>query len=322
MNVTLLATGGTIASTDADGGATPSKRGRELLDAVPELQEYAAFDVEEPVRVPSYEMDATSLETIGDRVRSLDERGDVDAVVVTHGTDTMEETAYYVDVAVQPGTPVLLTGAQRRPDERGSDGPRNLLTAVRAARAFVDRDGSGTFVAFDESVHAAKTATKTHTSRLDAFDSVPAGPVATVDREGVAVTRPPRSETDPVPGTSLDANVFTVKSGSCVTGDLLDAAVERGADGLVVEGTGLGNVTAGVGAAIERAIDGGVPIVVASRCLAGRTSPVYGGEGGGRTLHDHGAILAGDLPAHKARLRLALALDADDDTEAVRGAFD
>lgn len=341
MNVTLLSTGGTIASTDAEGGPKPTQTGEELLESIPELESHATLSVEDGAQVPSYEMDAETLERIGERVAELDDDPAVDAVVLTHGTDTLEETAYYLDVAVQPGTPVFLTGAQRRPDEVSPDGPRNLLTAIRAAAAFVDRGpggtddeetvARGTFVAFNGEIHSARTVTKTHTSALEAFHSRTTGPVATVDRGGVVVHRPPRSETRPIAATSLEASVFTIASGSCVTGDLLEAALERGADGLVVEATGLGNVTAELAGAVRDAIDAGVPVVVTSRCLEGRVVPVYGGEGGGERLREYGAIFGDGLTAQQARLRLALALEAvdhadgddsnADDVDAIREAF-
>ena len=322
MHVTVLSTGGTIASTGGSEGATPTRGGEELVAAVPALEDYADVTTEQVAQIPSFEMDADTLEAVGRRVRELDRDASVDAVVLTHGTDTMEETAYYLDIALRPETPVFVTGAQRRPDEYSPDGLSNLLTAVRAAEAFHDADASGVFVAFDEAVHAARAVTKTHTSKLNAFRSVDTGPVARVDREGVVVHREPTSETVHVPTASLDATVHTIKSGSGVTGEVFEAVLDRGVDGVVVEATGLGNATAGIGTAVEEAVREGVPVVVASRCLEGRTAPVYGGVGGGARLREYGAVFAGDLPAHKARLKLRLALTAYDDGEKVRRAFD
>lgn len=321
MNVMLLSTGGTIASTDEESGARPTQSGEQLLEAVPELESYAELSIEDITQVPSYEMDAETLETISERVQELDIDPAVDAVVVTHGTDTMEETAYYLDVTVQPDIPVFLTGAQRRPDEVSPDGPNNLLTAVRAGSAFAERDAGGTFVAFNEQIHSARSVTKAHTSALGAFCSRNAGPVATVGRGGVVVHRPPHSETRPIDATSLEATVFTVTSGSAVTGELVAAALERDTDGLVVEATGLGNVTAGLAEAIRDAIEMGVPVVVTSRCLEGRVTPVYGGDGGGQRLREYGTIFADDLSAQQARLRLSLVLEAFDDADAIREAF-
>lgn len=321
MNVAVLSTGGTIASTSDDGGATPTKSGEELVDAVPELGEYANVTVEQVAQIPSFEMDADTLERVGDRVAALDEDPSVDAVVLTHGTDTIEESAYYLDAAVAPTTPVFLTGAQRRPDELSPDAPANLRTSVRAAVEFVDRDCGGVYVAFDETVHAARHVTKTHTSKLGTFESPGSGPVATVDRAGVHLTRQPMSETPTLPATSLAPDVYTVKSGTAVGGDLLAAALERDADGVVVEGTGLGNVTAELGELVAEATDR-LSVVVCSRCQEGFVTPVYGGSGGGETLDAHGALFAADLPAHKARLTLTLALSAYDDRAGIREVFE
>ncbi|MFH5798036.1 asparaginase [Haladaptatus sp. CMAA 1911] len=308
MNVTVLGTGGTIASTDRDTGAVPTERGSALVEEIPALADYGDVSVEQVAQIPSYEMTAETLETVGERVAELDADSETDAVAVTHGTDTMEETAYYLDATLQPDTPVLLTGAQRRPDERSSDGPANLVTAFAAARAFADGGHGGTYVAFDEAVHSARFATKYHTSALDAFSSPGVGPVATHDRNGIRILRRPASETAHIPDGTLDPTVFVVGSGAGVDDRLGEAALEAGADGLVVNGTGLGNVTASLGEFVESTVRDGTPVVVTSRCVAGRTSPVYGGSGGGETLRAAGALFAEDLPAGKTRLKLSLAL--------------
>jgi len=320
MEIVVLGTGGTIASTSGEDGPTPAKSGEELVSAVPEVATYASVTVEQVAQTLSFEMDAATLESIAVRVAYLDDDPGVDAVVLTHGTDTLEETAFYLDAAVALETPVFLTGAQRRPDELSPDGPANLLTAFRAAREFTGRDCGGVFVAFNEEVHAARYVTKAHTSKLEAFKSPGSGPVATVERDTVHVIRKPTSETPTVPARSLAPDVYVVHSGTAVGADLLDAALERDADGVVVEGTGLGNVTAGLGDTVADATEH-VPVVVTSRCFDGSVVPVYGGDGGGETLHRHGAIFASNLPAHKARLALLLALSAYDDREKIRELF-
>lgn len=334
MNVTVLGTGGTIASTDRDTGAVPTERGSAIVERVPALAEYGDVSVEQVAQVPSYEMTAETLESVGERVAQLDADSETDAVVVTHGTDTMEETAYYLDATLRPDTPVLLTGAQRRPDERSSDGAANLVTAFAAAQAFADGGHGGTYIAFDEAIHSARFVTKVHTSALDAFSSPGVGPVATRDRNGIRVLRRPTSETAHIPDGTLDPTVFVVGSGAGVDERLGVAALEAGADGLVVNGTGLGNVTASLGEFVESTVGDGTPVVVTSRCVAGRTTPVYGGAGGGETLRAAGALFAEDLPAGKARLKLALALsrydggddgvggENDDRDEALRALFD
>ncbi len=306
--ITVLSTGGTIASTAGDEGATPSKSGEELVDAVPEIESYAEIEVTEVVQTPSFDMDIESLATIAKNARTAVEDG-ADGIVITHGTDTMEESAYYLDLVLDLTVPVVLTGAQRRPDEVSPDGPSNLLTAVQAASHERFHGAGGVYIAFDEELHAARDVTKRHTSDLSAFVSPDKCPVARFTREGVRVHREPGSRSASVGVATTSANVVMVKSGVGVSGQQMKRAVEAGVDGIVVEGTGLGNTTSALGDAIGDALEANIPVVITSRCQAGAVAPVYGTPGGGETLRSHGVIDGGDLPAHKARLKLLLLLE-------------
>jgi L-asparaginase len=301
----VLSTGGTIASTQDGDAATPKKEGSELVDAVPEISEYADVTaVRNIAQLPSFDMD---VDTIADAADEAAADG-ADGVVVTHGTDTMEESAYLLDLTREFDVPVVFTGAQRRSDEVSPDGPANLLAAVQAASNERFRGLGGVYVAFDMELHAARDVTKAHTSALGTFESPDKGPVASFTREGIRVHRSPGSYSESLPATRTDADVAMIKSAVGVGAQQVEWALETGADGLVVEGTGLGNSTSAIGNAVADAIEAGVPVVVTSRCHGGSTAPVYGTDGGSQTLVDHGAIQAGDLPAHKARLKLALAL--------------
>jgi len=321
-SVTILSTGGTIASTADEGGAAPTKSGAELVAAVPAIESYADVTVEEVLRTPSFDMTTDGMATVA---RAAREAVDDDAVgvVVTHGTDTMEESAYYLDLVLDLDAPVVLTGAQRRPDEVSPDGPSNLLTAVRAAAHERLRGADGVYVAFDEQLHAARDVTKGHTSALSAFVSPDTSPVARFTRDGIRVFREPGSRSASVGVTETDAEVAAVKSGAGVGRRAVDHAVADGLDGIVLEGTGLGNATASLGDAVGDAVDAGVPVVVTSRCRSGSVAPVYGTPGGGETLCAHGAIGGDDLPAHKARLKLMLVAAAvDGGITAVRDVFE
>ena len=319
--VTVLGTGGTIASVPDEDGATPSLSSAELLEAVPELDEQADVTTEQVSQTPSFDMDFETLAAIRRAVR--DAADNADGVVITHGTDTMEESAYWLDLTLDVDAPVVFTGSQRRADEPGADGPANLLTAVRAAADDRLRAAGGVYVAFDEQLHAARDATKVHTRKLGAFASPGKGPVAEFTREDARLYREPGSRTptlsDAVPDP--ETTVQLVKSATGVGGDALEWAVVRGDDGVVLEATGLGNTTAAVGDAVGAAIDEGVPVVVTSRSVAGPVAPVYGTPGGGQTLRDHGAIFADDLPAHKARLKLLVALGETSDLGELREPF-
>lgn len=154
-HITILGTGGTIASTDSATGAGPSKRSEELVEAVPQLDDYADLDVREVSQRPSFDMDFSTLEPLRQTVEHVVANG-ADGIVVTHGTDTMEESAYYLDLTLGIDVPVIFTGAQRRPDEVSSDGPANLLTAVRVLSENQIRKSNGVYIVFDEELHAAR----------------------------------------------------------------------------------------------------------------------------------------------------------------------
>lgn len=316
--VPVLATGGTIASTGEAGEATPTESGEALIEAVPELAEHADVKPEEIARVPSFELGFGTVFDLAKRIREVAD--EAEGVVVTHGTDTMEESAYLLDLVGEYDAPVVFTGAQRTADEAGADGPTNLLSAVRTA--VDDRFNDGVYVAFNEEVHAARDVTKAHTSKLEAFESPEKGPVATLIRERIRIHREPGSETATIPIEGISAAVEVVNSGLGVTATPLERALSAGADGIVLSATGLGNTTQELGDTIAGVVDRGVPVVVASRCHAGTTEGVYATPGGSATLEDHGAILAGDLRPHKARLKLLCALSYTDDPEEVRACFE
>jgi L-asparaginase len=192
MRVHVIATGGTIASTTdgSDSGAAPTLSGEDLLEAVPGLDTHADVTVETVADRPGFDMSPDVCARVARRISNLD--ADVDGFVVTHGTDTLAETARYLDLTCE--APVVVTGAQRRPDELGSDGPTNLRTAVRAAAH--ERLADATCVAFDEELHAAARVRKSHTAALDTFRSPETGPLARFTRRQVHWYRDPDAGTD------------------------------------------------------------------------------------------------------------------------------
>jgi len=310
--VTVLSTGGTIASTETDEGARPDKEGAELVEAAGEAEQYASLTVEEVAHIPSFDMDFETMAAIVERAEAAATAG-ADGVVVTHGTDTMEESAYFADLTLSESVPVVFTGAQRRPDEPSADGSANLIGAVRAVTSDPLLTAGGSYVVFNDQVHEADQVTKGHTSRLDTFRSPNGGPLATIDRERVRYHHEPSSHAPSYPPVVPEANVRIVPSAAGAGRGPIDDALAAGVDGLVVEGTGLGNTTTAIGGAIADAIADGVPVVVSSRCVAGATTPVYGGDGGGETLRKHGVAFAGELPAQKARIKLMLAISEASD---------
>lgn len=319
----VIATGGTIAmKIDARvGGPMPALTGDDLVDAVPRLRAIADITVCNLFNKPSDHLDAQDWRTLASATAAAlaDER--VDGVLISHGTDTLEETAWFLDLTVTCDKPVVLVGAQRNASALDFDGPRNLLAGVRACVAPACR-GLGVIVAMNEELHAAREVTKTHTSSVASFGSGGFGLLGTVSEQGVAVARRPVARpTFALAGASLPrVDIVAMHAGA--DGLMVRAALAHGSQGLVVQALGLGNVSRDLAAAIGQALDAGVPVVIASRCPQGSVAPVYGFEGGGLQLQARGAVFAGDLSPQKARILLMLALQAPKSTTALQRLFD
>lgn len=308
QSVRILSTGGTIASTDSEEGAGPSKRGEDLVASVPELGEHAELEVSQVAQKPSNDMDPATMATIATEARQASQ-SDTDGIVVTHGTDTMEESAFYLDLVDGIDLPVVFTGAQRRPDEVSPDGPHNLITAVRVATHEQFQRANGSYIVFNGEVHASRYVTKSHTTSVDTFISPEYGPLGMFTREGFRCYRELGSHSATIPVAQSEKDVRIVSSAAGADGRMIKLAVEDGVAGIVVEGTGLGNTTGGIGDAIHEAITCDVPVVVTSRCPEGPLAPIYGGPGGAKTLWEHGVLNGDSLSSQKARLKLMLALE-------------
>jgi L-asparaginase len=319
MTVVVVATGGTIASlADPETGAVrPAVSAEDLVAGVPGL---GPVRVEEVARAGGWNVTPDTMLEVSRRTAAALERDDVPGVVVTHGTDTVEETAFLCDVTVASDKPVVFAAAMRSGSEIAADGPRNLLCAEQVARDPAAR-GVGTVLVLGDEVHAARWARKQDSFRVSAFRSPGHGPVGTAVPGSVWIPAAPRRRfVVSLPG-ALDRAVPVVQTYTGIEEGLIEAVLDAsGAAGLVVEGTGLGNVPGSAERGIRAAIACGLPVVVATRVPTGGTGAVYGGPGGGVTLRDAGVIAAGGLSAAKARLLLMLLLAAGEGD--VRGRFE
>jgi L-asparaginase len=291
----------------AAGGNVPAHGGEALVGLAPGLERIASYRIEDWARMPAGHLDAERLWALRERIRAVTESGEVRGVVVTHGTDILEETAYLLDRTLDRRVPLALTGAMRTSSDPGWDGPRNLLDAATVAAA-PESVGRGAMVVFHGRVFAGTTAAKTHTTDPDAFSAPHAGPVGRVEggRVVYAAAPVPPGRVDP-PG--LIARVALVPMVVGDDGAMLDAA-RAGHDGVVIEAFGSGNVPPGAVPAISRWIEQGKPVVLASRCLYGQVEPVYAFEGGGARTTAMGAIPAGPRTPSQARMELTLAISA------------
>ena len=306
----MISTGGTIASRfDPQSGRTlASQRGADLLAQAPQLAQLCELEIDDFATVSSFDLSVGLAFALARRIAEQLARAEVAGVVVTHGTDTMEESCYLADLLLSSDKPVVFTGAQRPHDDPLPDGPGNLLGAVRAALSPA-LAGLGAVVCFADQIHAARDVTKLSTSALASFQSPGKGPLGEVDGARVILHRRPAHRRsfalERMP--ELQVPLFRLTIGCDVR--LLERALEVGLDGLVIEAFGRGNGPAALVPVVERAVAGGVPVVIASRCPTGRVVPIYG-KGGGKDLSDAGAIFAGDLKGPKARLLLMVLLAA------------
>jgi L-asparaginase len=325
--VTVFSLGGTIASTNdgpptASGGVTPRLGAAELVQAVPQLQQVAELETVAFRQTASGDLTLPDLVALAAEITQRFEQG-VDGVVVTQGTDTIEETSFALDLLVPAGRPVVVTGAMRNPTLAGPDGPANLLAAVQVAAAPGAAD-LGTVVVFNDEVHAARFVRKTHTSSPATFRSVTAGPLGWISEGRPRVAfRPPTlaGVPYPVPGGAVPPVALLTS----VLGDdsrLIAQVESAGYAGLVLEAFGGGHVPAAVVPALEE-LAARMPVILASRTGGGEVlQETYGFPGSERDLLSRGLIPAGFLDGRKARILLSVLLACGHDLDGVRTAFE
>jgi len=325
--IQLLSLGGTIfMHQDADGqGAVPSDdAGARLAAGLRGTGGDGGVELvhEEIANVSSASVRPSHLRTVLQRARTAVDAGAL-GVVLTHGTDTLEETAFLLNRFWDRDAPLVVTGAMRPANAAGADGPANLQDAVHAAASPLAR-GLGVLVAFDGALHLADRVTKASSRSVSAFASEPSGPVALVDGPLLRPLFPAPTQPALVGGDLPEElpTVATVMSGLGDDLTLLDALAAGALEGLVVAGAGMGHVAAGAVPRLTALLEAGVPVVVATRVASGGTSEThYAYPGAGADLVERGIVLAGLLSPQKARLLLQVLLATGADAAAIREAF-
>jgi L-asparaginase len=328
--IVILFTGGTISMRidPATHAAVPALSGEEIMRQVPELAAVAEVEFEEVSRLPGPHVTPELMWRLSRRAGAWLERPDVDGLVITHGTDTLEETAYLLDLLLLSPKPVVIVGAIRTISEPGWDGPANLLAAVRVA---ADRQspGRGVLVVMNEQILTASEAQKIHTEAAGSFAAPEFGPVGVIDAGMVRYARlAPRHGDwhDPAADaglrvTRLEANIDLIKATAGGDDRFLRCSLAAAAKGIVIEAMGRGNLPPTMKPGIEAANAAGVPVVIASRYGAGSVQERYGYEGGGHDLATLGVIFAGRLTGLKSRMKLMVALGYTTDLAQLREIF-
>ncbi|MGE5245957.1 MAG: asparaginase [Betaproteobacteria bacterium] len=304
-HVHLLATGGTIS-----GGAGGPLNGAAIAALIPGLDKVATVTAEDFTRIGSSRMTPELQFKLASRINELFAADPALAgIVVTHGTDSLEETAFLVDLLLKGDRPVVFAAAQRPPRETDTDGPRNLLNAFRTAAAPQAR-GAGVLVTLNDELHSARWVRKTHAIALDAFQSPWVGPVGYIDAGRVVITRKTLGRvTIDAPRVEPKVDMITLVAGS--DGHLVRAAIADGVKGLVIETFGRGNVPPAVMDAVKEARAKNVTVLFTTRTRGGRVEV----NAGARTL---GVIGGEDLDGLKARMLLCAALGAGKDDAAIQ----
>lgn len=290
--IAVVATGGTIACTTDDTGAlVPTVSAAELVEAAREISTPSDVDISaiDSVRLDSSSLSLTDLDDLLQRVHALLADDSIAGVVITHGTDSMEDTAMALELFHTGKKPVVITGAQRSFDHLESDGPQNLADAI----SYAANGAPGVSIRFGGLTIPARGAFKAHTSALEAFQ-------ATSQK---IRTRPTLPLT---PLAGKDVVIISAWPGAPRL--LVDAAVASGINGIIVEGLGSGNMGSEMGEGVKDALDAGIPVLITTRVPEGSVTLAYGGDGGGATLAQAGALGTGTLRAGQARMVLLAAL--------------
>lgn len=294
--------------------------GDELLALRPDIAGLARLDVINLFNIPSEYMDPDRWRALHAAVTVAVARPEVAGVIVSHGTDTMEETAWFLDLTLDTDKPVVLVGAQRNASEVDFDGPRNLFNAVRICLS-PEASGKGVVICLNDQINAAREASKTSTSEVATFKSGDFGFLGQVDPDAVRFYRSPaRRQHVPLLDGPLP-RVDIVPSYAGADGVLLRAAAEAGARGVVLAALGCGNVPLGQYETLRELVTRGVAIVIATRVPNGRVFPLYGYPGGGRSLAEAGAAYADNLSPQHARVLLMLGLQHGLDARGVQALF-
>ncbi|MED1919364.1 asparaginase [Brevibacillus sp. DP1.3A] len=304
--ILVVNTGGTIAMSVDDSEGVKPLDDQAVNKILPFLEKYADVTMKNVLNLPSPHMTPAIMNQLRLDIEEAFQHDHYDGIVITHGTDTLEETAYFLDLTLSVHVPIVVTGAMRSSNELGADGPVNLISSVRVAADSFSLN-KGVIVVFNDEIHAARHVTKTHTSNVATFQSPQYGPIGTIAKKSVQYHHAPLDR-EHYTITHADANVPLIKAVAGMEPAWLQFLLEQHIDGLVVEAFGLGNLPPAIIPTLQQLLDKGVPIVLVSRCYNGQVQDIYDYEGGGRKLKEMGIIFSNGLNGQKARLKLIVTL--------------
>ena len=303
--ILVLHTGGTISMQADASGAVVTSSDNPMNHVSNPLEGIHVHDLDF-FNLPSPHIQPKHMLALYQKIK--EEAANYDGVVITHGTDTLEETAYFLDTMEVPHMPIVLTGAMRSSNELGSDGVYNYLSALRVASDDRAAD-KGVLVVMNDEIHAAKYVTKTHTTNVGTFQTPTHGPLGLITKREILYfkTAEPRVRFDL---DHIQGLVPIISAYAGMTDELIDMLDLEQLDGLIIQAFGAGNIPKETAQKLESLLQKGIPVALVSRCFNGIAEPVYAYQGGGVQLQKSGVFFVKELNAQKARLKLLIALNA------------
>ncbi len=283
-NILIIFTGGTFSMKidEKTGGAIPFFHGEELIEMIPEAGELANINILNFGNYPGPHMTPELMLQLSKVVKENIDKDEIGGIVVTHGTDTLEETAYFLDLNVRTDKPIVVIGAMKTSSEPDWDGPKNLIDAIHICNN-TNSLKMGVLVCLNGEINAASEVTKTHTEDVETFHSLDFGALGFVDRGRVLFNRMPR-KLEGVESDKVNSNVEIIKVYTGIKERIFKLVADSGIDGLVVEALGVGNVPPPAFEGISYVLSKNIPVVLVSRCPAGETLDIYSYAGAGKWL--------------------------------------
>ncbi|HDJ4338841.1 TPA: asparaginase [Staphylococcus aureus] len=316
----VIHTGGTISMSQDQSNKVVTNDINPISLHQDVINQYAQIDELNPFNVPSPHMTIQHVKQLKDIILEAVTNKYYDGFVITHGTDTLEETAFLIDLILGIEQPVVITGAMRSSNEIGSDGLYNYISAIRVASDEKARH-KGVMVVFNDEIHTARNVTKTHTSNTNTFQSPNHGPLGVLTKDRVQFHHMPYRQ-QALENVNEKLNVPLVKAYMGLPGDIFSFYSREGIDGMVIEALGQGNIPPSALEGIQQLVSLNIPIVLVSRSFNGIVSPTYAYDGGGYQLAQQGFIFSNGLNGPKARLKLLVALSNNLDKAEIKSYFE
>lgn len=320
--ILVVFTGGTFSMMidENTGGAVPRYSGSELMNMIPDANSLAEIECYDFGKYPGPHIAPELMLDLSKKIRTKLKTNHYDGVIVTHGTDTLEETAYFLDLTVKTEIPIVVIGAMKNSSEPDWDGPRNLIDAIHICLSDNSKN-LGVLVCLNGEINAASEVTKIYSDSVESFKSLDFGNLGFVQNGRVIYNRLPRRlETIETEKINSNVDLLTVYAG--MNEKFFKFSADSNVDGLVVEALGVGNVPPPAFEGIKYAVQKGIPVVLTSRCPAGETDDIYSYPGAGKHLHNLGVIFSDYLNGQKARIKLMIVLGLTNKIDEIRKYFE